>query len=482
MAPFVPRRRATVYRTLSISTLLLVAALAGCFGPRDDTTDPMPTTPTTPGALPADFVDPLILDHDHSDASLHEYVWRMKELDHHPLGGNNLKSSGAHAVDIQNGWLFVAAYGATVDVTGGVYIFDLKDPEHPELKFHYAWPGSLGGDRSMEVTDDANWIVLGTEATDCAGNVSPAGPGLYLIDFRDKEGGPVLAHYLPGEVHSVTIHRIAGIDYVYALGGSALGGGNIYRIDTTGIRPMLVASGSVPIGHDAAAYDDPITGQPTLYVANVKDLSVYDLSTPTAPQLLGKWALDKDESANHYVHAVAMELVEGKRIIVLESEDWRGNPSPLWVIDAEDFGAMYRIGNWTNPGQKAANAGVPSAPAISNFGGQLIFSTHNPRLENGLVYLSHYHGGIWVLNVSTYAQAENPEIMGYFLPHNDNGGYRPRSGEAAYPKPNVVCGFELTQMPLVFDAEVQNGIAYVADIHTGLYVVTLDKEAMPHSH
>lgn len=469
-----------MFRPLTILGILVVAGLAGCFGP-DDGGNPQPT-PGEPATqtLWSDFVDPMILDHDHSDASLHEFSWRMKELFHHPLGGNQLKSSGAHAVDIQNGWLFVAAYGATVDVAGGVYIFDLRDPASPEYKFHYAWPGGMGGDRSMEVTDDANWIVLGTEATDCAGNTSPAGPGIYLIDFRNKERGPILAHYLPSQgIHSVTIHRIGGVDYVYALGGSLLGGGNIYRIDTTGLQPMLVASGSVPIGHDAAAYDDPVLGIPTLYVANVKDLQVYDLTTPTDPFLLGKWALELDEAKNHYVHAVAMEMVEGQRIVVLESEDWRGNPSPMWVLDATDFGAMYRIGNWTNPGGKPANAGVPSAPAVNNFGGQLIFSTHNPRAEDGLVYLSHYHGGIWVLNVTTYAKAENPEIMGYYLPHNDNGGYRPRSAEAAYPKPNVVCGFELTQVPLVFDSEVLDGIAYIADVHTGLYAVTLDRDAFP---
>ena len=470
-------------RAFTLIAVLIVASLAGCFGP-EESERPVESPSTEPvQELPSDFVDPMILDHDHSLASLHELSWRMKELYHHPLGGNQLKSSGAHAVDIQNGWLFVAAYGATVDVTGGVYIFSLANPEEPEFRFHYAWPGSLGGDRSMEVTDDANWIVLGTESSDCAGNVSPAGPGIYLIDFRDKEAGPELAHYLPGEIHSVAIHRVDGVDYVYAAGGLTGTGSNIYRIETGGLRPMLVEVGAMPIAHDSSIYDDPVLGIPTLYVANVKDLQVYDISEPGKPVLLGKWALDVEEAKNHYVHAVAMEMVEGQRIVVLESEDWRGNPSPMWILDATDFAAMYRIGNWTNPGAKAANAGVPSSPAVSNFGGQLIFSTHNPRVENGLVYLSHYHGGIWVLNISTYAKAEMPEIMGYYLPHNDNGGYQPRSGEAAYPKPNVMCGFDLTQVPLVFDSEVLNGIAYVADIHTGLYAVTLDPEGMAgHGH
>jgi hypothetical protein len=392
------------------------------------------------------------------------------------LGGNVLKSSGAHAVDIQAGWLFVAAYGATVDVSGGVYIYSLANPEKPEFKFVHRWPGGLGGDRSMEVTDDANFIVLGTEAFDCAGNLSPLGPGLYLIDFRDKERGPVLADYVPtGGTHSLTIHRIKGVDYVYASTTSI--GGNVYRIDASGAKPSLPVAGTWSSTHDSAAFDDPLNGLPILYTAGSGSLKAYDLTEPGRPKLLGTWSLEKEESANHYVHAIAMDIVDGRRIVVVESEDWRNLPSPLWVLDATDFSDIERIGNWTNPGQKKANAGVPSSPAALNFGGQLIFSTHNPRVEKGLVYLSHYHGGIWVLNISSLAQAREPQIEGYYLPHDDNGGYRPRSAEAAYPKPNVVCGFELTQVPLVFDAEVQNGIAYLADMHTGVYAVTLDRSA-----
>lgn len=459
-------------RTKLLVLVVVVAAFAGCFrGPQEAP----PVASSGPVTLPPDFVDPMILDHDHSDAALHDLSWRMKELYHHPLGGTNLKSSGAHVVDIQNGWLFVAAYGAAADVSGGVYIFDLRNPEEPQFHAHLPMLGNVGGDRSMEVTDDANWIVLGTESQDCAGHVNPFGPGLYLIDFRDKEAGPSIADYFPSQgYHSITVHRVEGADYVFTTAGTY--GQNIFRIDVAGVKPRLVPVGAVPIQHDAAAYDDPVLGIPLLYVANVADLTVYDISDANAPKLLGKWSLTREEFANHYVHAIAMDMVEGRRILTLESEDWRGNPSPLWVLDATDIGAIERIGNWTNPGQKAANAGVAGggvAP-VTSYNGQLIFSTHNPRLENGLVYLSHYHGGLWVLNVSTYAQAEAPEMLGYFLPHNDNGGFVPRSSEGTYPKPNVRCGFELTQVPIVFDAEVQDGIAYIADMHTGLYVVTLD--------
>jgi hypothetical protein len=460
-------------RPMALVALMFASSLfAACLSEGPEA-PPAPTTPSV-WALPPGFVDPLILDHDHSNAKLHDLSYNVAELFHHPLGGSNLKSSGAHAVDLQNGFLFVAAYGASADVSGGLYIFDLKDPKRPNLVGQFNLPGSLGGDRSMEATDDGNWVVLGTEPSDCAGHTNPFAPGIYLIDARDK-AKPVIADYKAGSTHSLTIHRVKGEDYVYAAFGATggVGAGNILKINKGGLRPTLETLGSVQIRHDSAAYDDPVLGKPILYVANVGDLVAYDVSEPAKPAKLGFWALSKEEAQNHYVHAVSMEMVQERRILALESEDWRANPSPVWILDATDFDAIERIGNWTNPGQKPANAGQAGA---GTFNGQLTFSTHNPRLEDGIVYLNHYHGGMWMLNVSSIRQAMAPEILGYYLPHNDNGGFVPRSAEGTYPKPNS-CGFELDEVPIVFDLEVKDGIVYAADLHTGLYVLEYRPQA-----
>src|ERR1051326_2656466 len=124
----------------TIPTFLLAAAIAGCLtnGPAS-TGNPLPTKEVLSPAVPADFKDPLIMaaGHDHTDAHQHDLSYNMELTYHHPLGGNAVKSSGAHAVEIQDNWLFVAAYGAQVDVSGGLYIFDLhKDPEKPPLVGH----------------------------------------------------------------------------------------------------------------------------------------------------------------------------------------------------------------------------------------------------------------------------------------------------------------------------------------------------------
>lgn len=447
-----------------------VVLLAGCTA--NGVKSPVP--PPVPVAVLLNslegYVDPFLMGHDHSDASLHQLAFHARQLDHHPLGGNALKSSGAHALDVRGSWLFAAAYGFAVDVDGGAYIFDLADPEHPTLTGHFPLLGNVGGDRSLEATEDANWIVLGTETIDCANHVNPTPPGLFLIDARDK-ANPKLADFAPslpglsglvGGVHSVAVHRVAGKDYVVSLGA---GPNNIRSIDPAAGKFQTV--GSVPVGHDMAIYDDPILGIPILYVADVTDLNVYDFSDPAHLKKLGTWT--PPDNKNHYVHAIAMDLVEGHRILAVESEDWQDQPSPVWMLDATDFGALQHIGTWSN------SAGAP-ANAKEN-GPSLAFSTHNPRLEGGVLYLAHYHGGVWILDVRTLAKAAAPEIMGYLVPHEDNGGYRPQSSQSALPlpaDPSCFGGFQIAELPNVMDVEVHNGLVYAADLHTGVYALRYD--------
>jgi len=458
--------------SLFILSAFVLAAVGGCIE--------APTTLPNTGTGVDDvvnslegYVDPFIRNHDHAVAANHDLGFHIKQLAHHPLGGNVLKSSGAHVVDVQNGWLFVGAYGLAADVDGGLYILSLAKPDEPKLTGHFPMLGNVGGDRSVEATDDANWVVMGTESIDCANHVNPFGPGLFLIDVRDK-ANPKLADYKPDPtgVHSVIVHRVAGKDYAVTLGGDATSNGqNIWQIDPQAGKLMPV--GSVPISHDGAAYDDPLLGKPLLYIADVSNLKVYDFSDPTKPVKIGTW--EPANNKDHYVHAVTMDLIEGHRILALESEDWGKKTSPLWILDATNLDAMELLATYENPAQAPADAGGENGPSLA-------FSTHNPRLEHGIVYMAHYHAGIWMLDVRTLAKAHAPEIMGYFLPHDDNGGYKPASSQSALPLPtNPACfgGFKIHELPNTMDVEVQNGIVYGADLHTGLYTVQYDKTVVP---
>lgn len=462
-------------RIFAVAALLALGAFAGCVA---DTPQP-PVEPAAPPVDPmAGFIDPFLEGHDHSDAKLHAgLAFHARQTAHHPLGGTNVKSSGAHVVEVQGDWLFVGSYGFTADVDGGVYIFSLADPLKPVLTGKFSLPGNVGGDRSVEATDDAEWVVLGTEAIDCGNHVNPFGPGLYLLDVRDK-ANPKLADYVPDSgVHSVTIHAVDGVDYVVTLGADAAGK-NIRKIDRAAAR--FVDVGSVAISHDASIYDDPLLGKPVLYVTGSTSLMVYDFSDPASLVPLGSWSPPNLKEKSHYVHAVAMDIVEGHRILALESEDWQDNPSPLWIVDATNFDDMTHVTTWYNPGNHSANAGGAQT---------LAFSTHNPRIENGTLYLAHYHGGVWILDISSLNKTQEPPVLGYFIPSEDNGGYKAQSSQSALPYPGPIggpgnhplCygGFSMDEMPNVFDLEVRNGIVYAADLHTGLYTITQDPTVLP---
>lgn len=441
------------------------------------------------------YVDPFILGHDHADAGLHDLAFHTQKLSHHGLGGDRDTPSGAHVLAIAEDWLFVGAWGPLVGDQGGVWIFDVREPAQPQLVSHLPFLGHVAGDRSLAVTPDASWVVFGTEAMSCGNQLNPFQPGLFLIDARDKTK-PQVTDYRPARgIHSVSVGRVDGQDYSVSLFSFVPGtvasrvpqanqlANNIHRIDPgTG---KFVDVGKVPIGHDTRIEQDALLGKPLLYVANVTDLSVYDFSNPADVKRLGRWApagMDATyETGDHYIHAIDVDVVEGRRILVTESEDLGGKPSPVWILDATELDAMDHLATWVNPARAPAQGDVKGDGVTTTT--SALFSTHNPRIVDGRIYLSHYHAGAWILDVSTLGRALSPQVLGYFLPDENNGGYKP-SKTSLHSLPvgyGPICygGLEFANIPDVHDVEYHDGVLYVADSTTGLYAVQYDPTVVP---
>lgn len=431
----------------------------------------LPTDAVPPSTSTDDFLSPFAANHSHSDASLHDMALRMREIYHHPLAGNQFQSSQAHVLDLEGDWLFVATQGPQVGINGGLWVFDASEREKPELVGRLPLFGNLGGDRSMEATEDADFVVLGTEALACGIQLHPWGPGFYLIDVRDK-ATPKIVDYVPDVgVHSLVIHRINGEDYVFPAAYTT----NVFRIDRDAIRPSLVAVGEIAAGHDGMVDDDPVLGKPIFYTAQYNKLAVYDVSDPSAPVEIATWAPENsNEFEEHYSHMPEVFWLDGRRMIAFEMEDWMDEASPIFMLDATDLSDIEWLGTWTNPANMPANGYRDGMVSATGFNGQLTFSTHNPEYEDGTIYLAHYHAGLWMLDVSTLDLAANPQPIGYYLPHDNNGGFEPASHEGIYPKPDPYCSFSYDQVPNVYDLEVENGLVYLVDYHTGLYAVKRD--------
>jgi len=117
----------------------------------------------------------------------------------------------------------------------------------------------------------------------------------------------------------------------------------------------------------------------------------------------------------------------------------------------------------------------------------LLFSPHNidstlfPTTEiedqsyggewDGRLYISHYHAGIWIVDVETLMAAESGidqrelntrATVGFYLPHGEDG----TPLESDY--------YDFGWVPFLWAAEHHNGITYASCISTGLYVMQLD--------
>lgn len=388
-------------------------------------------------------------DHDHSDAAAHAFAHGYAQTFHHPLAGSALHSAGAHVLDAKGGYLFAGMYGGEADAEGGFFVFDIADPLKPKEVGRYRFPGPLAGDRSMEATEDAEWVVLGTEALDCAGHVNPFAPGLYLVDVRDK-ASPKPAAFTPMTmVHSVTIHRIGGEDYVFALASVAE---NIFRI-VKGPVPRLEPVGSVTIGHDSSVMDDPLLGKPLLYAANGDNLEIADVSDPSRPQTIGEWTVPDAKEGTYYLHTAVASIIDGRRIVVVTSEDWEDHPSALWVLDASDLSFVETLASWSAPGEHPADG--------------LRYSMHNPRILGDKLVLSYYHGGVWGLDLS---DPSSPAPRALFMPGETNGYTPEKPRTSAYAERQ--CGaFAFADAPFTMDVEMVEGAVYAADLHTGLYTL-----------
>ena len=117
----------------------------------------------------------------------------------------------------------------------------------------------------------------------------------------------------------------------------------------------------------------------------------------------------------------------------------------------------------------------------------LLFSPHNLDSEyfitdentdtshgggwDGRLYLSHYHAGLWVIDIETLmaagAEDNKTEVyseatVAFYLPHGQDGSQL----DSDY--------YDFGWTPFLWAAEWQDGITYASCITTGLYVMQLD--------
>ena len=415
-------------------------------------------------------------DHDHQDVTQHRDLrCRIEQAAFLPL-----TEELAARPDVVLGEMDVKQDVAAVAVIwpeGGLLLFDVSNPAKPKFKSWYrstqcegaAIANNCGafvdlaadGKTAFIAQQSLTFVPGGDPDAADPGPLPTTTPGVEVVDISDLESPrraqtyPVLSQ---GGVHTTRWHRIPGKgEYVFSIANrfaSNRGSG----IDIAEFDPesqSLSPTSRIEIGetHDTFIQNDPVDGKTYLYIAGgySKGLVVYDVSDPASPEHVASWNLTPECTDDWYSHTVDVVRRNGKRIVTMPAEVFTsseqsdaekemgcgnvaGNgdqPGPLWIIDATDFSKLAReddtpedlkqkseqslIATWVNP------AGRPA--------GNLTFSPHNQQVVGNRIYLSDYHGGVFVLDAEKAfeGRAVRPRELGFIIPNGE------RSNEEARP-------------------------------------------------
>ena len=125
------------------------------------------------------------------------------------------------------------------------------------------------------------------------------------------------------------------------------------------------------------------------------------------------------------------------------------------------------MATWTNPAGRA--------------GGSFTFSPHNQQIVGDKIYLSHYHGGVYVLDASAAfsGRRERPKEVGFIVPHDERT--RPLLGQAPLTGSAGALVFTDHRLgrPEIWDMVVSKGHILASDMTGGFYSLKYDDGPLP---
>ena len=446
--------------------ILLIASmvLAGCTditGSSGRSAAKRGGTPVT-SLLSADaFLNPIDLDHQHNDLSLHNVSNHAELVGRIPVGGDGMPPGGEGEIDIVGDYAYVAIFNF------GFAIVDLKDPANPKVVGRGQIPVPAAGPfghytADLKVDKTGGWVFLALELSPYA--------GMLIFDAREKTDIKLAGFWAsPGKLlgcHMIEYAEVAGQEYVFCAPlDAAIYVGLLSPATAAPAREVVTVARWVPAhpvwasylangpqtgvsatllsGHDDMTFQlDPLTNKPTLFVS-MWGLGVWfvDISLPAAPVTLGGWIGGGATLFAGNIHTTMAFKSEGRRIVVAIPEVAR--PPAMFVIDATDFNNPKLLSEWT------------ALPTFKNAAGTDAsgkFSMHNFQIVDGHVYIAMYHGGIWVIDVHNATRQKAPQPVATYLPHEPRADGRPYEVGA-------------------WDVVVWKGYTLTADSNGGFYVL-----------
>jgi hypothetical protein len=477
---YLAQRRSSRVRALALFAALLF--LAGCL--RDGGDDQRtPDGGIDHAAIAAAIGAPIVMDHDHADASLHTGSHNLRQVSWSslgvPLGRQGFANFVLHEEESGRLLAFVASDG---DTRGGFAIADVTEPEDVVVLGSYWVDGN--NVQEVRVTPDGRFAVMNVQAIPEAGFFgTPDGPAdcgvcIHVLNVEDREA-PRLVSVFPVEIlgtHNLEFYQADDALYLYHVAQPLAGtnpdpAGNRVGVlrfqELPGGNAVLVPVGSLvhdttfddgrSFPHDVSISRHPLTGQDIAYVSWWQGGAItFDVGSPATMAMgeLGRNADPAPSSALAIHWLVQEQEVRGDgRVIAWSAPEIGSLDDGTGVIrsyDVSDPAQLVQLGTWELPGELTIE-------------GRYLLSPHTavPDQGTGLLAVAHYHAGVWVLDMSDPA---NLRPLAYALPHGpEDGAYE---GPLWWKKPNFSPdGF----LPNVYMARWHDGLLWVTERGTGLY-------------
>jgi hypothetical protein len=443
---------------------LLTVALAGCVAPQLESASTAADASASALVPPApDFDFTKVVDPDHLAghylADLHTAGHGLALAGYAPIQDilPPLTRGSITQVDVWENYAVVSG------MEGGLAfaIVDITDAAKPKAVSY--WPSVADG-WTARFSQDGQYVFYGCQmlggtgdATslvkgDCKDPMAPHAPAMgqsmvLAIDVADK-AHPKLVSTIPAKgTHNIFVTQIGGVDYVVTKAVE------IIKFDRASGEMTLVSE--VPGVHDASVHQHPITKDWLLFTgAGGGSWAIYDVNDPAKPEVVYDGGEAKDGIVGWHEQTMIPGVVDGRVVIALAGETGinpkGGVPDTLYFADITDPAKPTLLSKWKPP-----FAG--STPWIS-----YQFSIHEiAATPTGQVAVSWYHGGVWVLDVSTKERQEAPVTLAAFQPH-----------EPLSALPSTFAQTPLPLVPFVWGAGWdQRGYLVVPDMHTGLYLM-----------
>lgn len=471
--------------------LLTMTALAGCAG---QAPEPAGSTGLVDEAgqilhdeVAALIGAPIVMEHDHNNASQHQDRLHIGQVGWSDLGveiGQNGFANFVIWTSEQERLAFVAIDG---DSEGGFAIVDIADPADLTVLGKYWVDGN--SIQEVRVTPDGRFAVMNVQALPNAGTVMGAldGDGLqdctvciHVVDIQDRTA-PRFVSAMPVELlgtHNFHFEEYADGLYLFYVGQPLYNpypdpGNHVYiaRFEETPTGAQIVPVNDFaynPIDetpgqrearifpHDVMVQDHP-DGRKVAYISGWDAGAVlFDVTDPMAPVQLGIEATQEPSGA------LAIHWVMQEERARADGRTYAWSAPEIGSLDTDS--GVVRAYDVTDPAQPV-QVGTWGLPGETYIAGRYIMSPHTtvPDMETGLLAVSHYHAGVWVLDIS---DPTTPKALGYYQPTGPEGA--PIDGPYWWKKPNFSPdGYG----PNVYQSRWHDGLLWVTDRGTGLYAL-----------